>query len=403
VKKNSGNKIRTCIYMSGGDKWIAGVEYVHNIILALSRLPDEKRQQIELCLLYSRNNMARSKEIAALCDRIYYVEDYMRVSVFSRIVNAIVTRLLFPYRMGLEKFIRKNDIDIVYPSVIPPYNKYLENKLIPWIPDFQHVHLPQFFKKGNRKMRDYLFKKIAEKSKVVVLSSNDAKKDFETQFPKYVHKARVINFVSAPDENWYNCDVDAVQKKYSLPDKFFIICNQFWEHKNHLVVFNALSQLKKMNVNPIVVCTGTLKDTRNSEYVDNVLECLKVNGLNEQVFLLGLIAKEEQIALLRRSIGIIHPSLFEGWSTVVENAKAFNKHILLSNLNVHYEQKPANATYFEPHNSNELAQLIKEKWEILTPGPDLDDEVKARKHNFIMIDKFANDLHILLTSFNENE
>jgi len=385
--------------MSGGEKWIAGVEYVHNIILALSRLPDEKRQEIEVCLLYSKVNMERSKEIVALCDEIYYVEDYMPVSLISKIVNPIVTRLLFPYRMGMEKFIRKNNIDIIYPSVIPPYNRYLENKLITWIPDFQHIHLPRFFKKGNRRMRDYLFKKIAKKSKTVVLSSNDAKKDFITQFPEYAHKASVINFVSALDENWYKCDVCAAQKKYSLPDRYFIICNQFWEHKNHMVVFNALSQLKKENVFPIVVCTGALKDTRNSDYVDSVLNYLKLNGLNEQVFLLGLIAKEEQVALLRRSIGVIHPSLFEGWSTVVENAKAFNKQILLSNLDVHYEQKPVNARYFDPYNSDELAKLIKENWEILKPGPDFTEEKKARENNYIMMDKFASDLHLLFTSF----
>ncbi len=37
---------------------------------------------------------------------------------------------------------------------------------------------------------------------------------------------------------------------------------------------------------------------------------------------LGFIDRGEQLQLMKNSIAIVQPSLFEGWSTVVEDTKA---------------------------------------------------------------------------------
>jgi hypothetical protein len=62
---------------------------------------------------------------------------------------------------------------------------------------------------------------------------------------------------------------------------------------------------------------------------------------------------------MKNSIAIIQPSLFEGWSTVVEDAKALNQWILLSDIPVHREQIQNNVDFFEPKNSSMLAALIR--------------------------------------------
>src|SRR5690606_7479795 len=62
--------------------------------------------------------------------------------------------------------------------------------------------------------------------------------------------------------------------------------------------------------------------------------------------------------LMRKSVAIINPSLFEGWSTTVEEAKSLGKSILLSSIAVHLEQAPKRGLYFTPHDPNELATLL---------------------------------------------
>jgi 2-keto-4-pentenoate hydratase/2-oxohepta-3-ene-1,7-dioic acid hydratase in catechol pathway len=43
------------LIMQGGTSWIGGTEYIKNIILALSSLPNEERETFEICLLYNQD------------------------------------------------------------------------------------------------------------------------------------------------------------------------------------------------------------------------------------------------------------------------------------------------------------------------------------------------------------
>ena len=63
------------------------------------------------------------------------------------------------------------------------------------------------------------------------------------------------------------------------------------------------------------------------------------------------------------SVALLQPSLYEGWSTLVEEAKALSKFIVLSDLPVHREQINKNVAFFDPHNANELAVKMIEQLE----------------------------------------
>jgi hypothetical protein len=76
-------------------------------------------------------------------------------------------------------------------------------------------------------------------------------------------------------------------------------------------------------------------------------------------------------------MAVVQPSLFEGWSTVVEDARALGKRQFLSDIQVHVEQNPPNAVYFSPHSPEALARVIETAWDTLSPGPCLSDEQAA--------------------------
>ena len=82
---------------------------------------------------------------------------------------------------------------------------------------------------------------------------------------------------------------------------------------------------------------------------------------------------------MRNCISIINPSLFEGWSSTVEEAKSLGKNTILSDLNVHREQNPSGAIYFDPHNPEDLAEILKEKWLNCKSEPDYELEKIAEQ------------------------
>ena len=106
------------------------------------------------------------------------------------------------------------------------------------------------------------------------------------------------------------------------------------------------------------MCSGQLQDKFGSTYVNNIKSFVAQNNLNKCIKILGFIDRSEQLRLMKESYAIIQPSLFEGWSTVVEDAKAMNKFIFLSNLPVHKEQSPVNACYFDPHDIDDLTKKM---------------------------------------------
>jgi len=72
---------------------------------------------------------------------------------------------------------------------------------------------------------------------------------------------------------------------------------------------------------------------------------------------------------MRASAAVLNPSLFEGWSTTVEAAKAVGVPLLLSDLRVHREQAPENALFFDPGNVDEMAKVLGQAWGAWAAGP----------------------------------
>ena len=61
-----------------------------------------------------------------------------------------------------------------------------------------------------------------------------------------------------------------------------------------------------------MVCTGTTGDYRDPGYFAGLQEGLARSGIIPRVHILGMVPKIDQIELLKGSIALIQPTLFEG-------------------------------------------------------------------------------------------
>jgi glycosyltransferase involved in cell wall biosynthesis len=231
-----------------------------------------------------------------------------------------------------------------------------------WIPDFQHRYLPELFSAEEIRRRDESIARLVEEAPRMVLSSESAAEDFRKFFPAHAAKAQVFRF-AAPPPIFTDDEVEA-------PERFFLVCNQFWKHKNHLVVFEALRILRDRGLHPVVLCTGQIEDYRDRDYASTIRQAVSPDVLGDQVRLLGLIPRHEQITLMRRALAIVQPSRFEGWSTVVEDARVLGRPTVLSDIPVHREQNPPGARFFPPDSSEALADVLAAAWNELASGPD---------------------------------
>lgn len=334
-------------------EWMGGLNYFNNLLFAIDSL---NNKELQIFVFVGKKtdedikNMFR-KYATVIEDRIF---DRKSLKWFLMKLE----QKIFKTNFLLENILKKYDIQVLSHSSI---TKFKNIKTINWIPDFQHIHLPQMFSKKEIENRDKSFIQIIKESDVVVLSSFDALKDLRKFSSEYQNKARVLQFVSQPNSRYFELnenDKNNVLKKYDIKDEFFYIPNQFWKHKNHMTVFTAINELKKDGIQICVVCTGHLADYRNKTYIDEIKNFIKINNLEKNIKLLGLVEYEDVFALIKFSKAVINPSLFEGWSSTVEECKSVEKNMILSDLDVHKEQYP-NATFFERNSVESLKNILK--------------------------------------------
>ena len=187
-----------------------------------------------------------------------------------------------------------------------------------------------------------------------------------------------------------NAPPSGLHQEHRIPEKYLYLPNQFWAHKNHITVLKSLVILRdQYRIIVPLVCSGAQSDRRNSSHFSKLREFIREHNLTDQVWFLGLVPRTEQLDVFRRAAGVVQPSLFEGWSTVVEDTRAIGRPLFLSDIPVHREQAPPTGTFFPPESHERLAALLGDTWAHLSPGPDLDAEATALKQTRMQVRESA--------------
>jgi glycosyltransferase involved in cell wall biosynthesis len=380
--------MRMGIPIIGGGRWMGGVSYIELLARALHSQPADIRPQLFLVVTEKTLTDYIWHEPFLQCfDNVIYVGH--KDEAVESVIPADSVYCLNDH----ELFLR---IDFYFPSVsdIMGFGCYAS-----WIPDFQHKYLGHLFSEKEINDRDEQAERVAGQAPIVVLSSRDAEKDFRTFFPDSQAKLFVLPFYSLPKDEWYTGDPGRTADKYGLPDRFILCCNQFWAHKNYRCLFEAISLLRAEGKEVHLVCTGLTEDYRNPNYFDELMSYVKSTGIELFVHILGRVSREDQIQLIRKSVLMVQPSLFEGWSTVVEDARVLGKTIVLSDLDVNKEQAPEFGVFFERTSPQDLANKIWQCYSSLKSGPLLDNEEQALRKAAELVDGYAKQI---ITIMNES-
>lgn len=370
--------IRIGLSIVGDKDWMGGVIYLEHLAHAIAMLEQNRRPP--LYLIVKEENLdsyaLHSRVIKYLDGVIFWGKDCDQAKQFLPAD--------FRHCINIQELLAH--IDFIYPVIsgVPDWCCSAE-----WIPDFQHVHLPRFFSQQEIDNRNKWFGRVAEDTSLLVLSSQSAKRDFLRIYPQAKVMIRTLPFYLFPEKDWYLPDPIQIQKKYNLPDLFLICCNQFWIHKNHKLLFKAIAALNMKSLKVHLVCTGSTKDSRCPEYFSDLKHILQSLEIEEQVHILGKIPRLDQIQLIRRSVMVVQPSLFEGWSTVVEDSRSLGKRMLLSDLDVHMEQSPKNAVYFDRTSVTDLETKIQQSLPTLSCGPNRLRESEANTEAVKLVKEYG--------------
>ncbi|TIH11993.1 glycosyltransferase [Marinifilum sp. JC120] len=353
----------------GSSSWTGGPNYLKNIALANASVsPDQKLRLIYFVRPDQVEHMDQYRNILPLASdiRIYHPDSEM------------------------------GDVDVLYPAsdqfdvpagVAPVY----------WIPDFQHCYLPEYFSKEELDWRSDFFSRLAGGKDLVVLSSEAALNDFH-RFFTVTCPTFVVPFASSLEPGWMDGDHEEIKKKYSVNFQYLMCCNQFWKHKDHKTLFKALALLRDQGIILQLICTGATEDLRHPDYFDTVQDYLEEHNLTEQVHILGLLPRADQIQLLRGAQAVVQPSLFEGWSTVIEDCRLLGKKVIHSDIPVHLEQSPESSLVFKGGDAQNLADILVDFSDKFTAMPDIEAEKAAFQESLENCSRFGRNIGKMVNS-----
>jgi glycosyltransferase involved in cell wall biosynthesis len=267
-----------------------------------------------------------------------------------------VSRILFAKNLVFKNKTTTYNLDYLFP--FPHNNTYFNGvKKVHWLVDFNPYYFPDHLTQDQRK--DYFdnVEKIVYSKDKVIISSFDIFKDLKKFHPNYTCQVEVLRFTAVlPAFNDLN--VQSVKAKFDITKPFVITPNQFWVHKNHLLLFKAAKILKERGIDFQMIFTGGTSVEKDFTYFQSLEIFIEKNDLRNQIKILGIIDRSDQLILMKHSVAIVQPSLFEGWSTLVEESKALSKYIIVSDIAIHREQIKDNCAFFDPNDEIELSNIL---------------------------------------------
>ena len=239
------------------------------------------------------------------------------------------------------------------------------------IHDLQHRLQPEFPEvsgNGEREYREYLFRNGARYATLLLADSDIGKEDILASYGSYgvtPDRVKVLPFLPA---SYLAVDVSESERQrirttYHLPERYLFYPAQFWPHKNHARIVQALGLLKdqrRMKV-PVVFCgscTGEIRQ-RTFEEVQSLSSKL---GLEREIHYLGYVDNEDMSALYAGAVALIMPTFFGPTNIPVLEAWMFGCPVLTSDIRGIREQVADAAVLADPRSVESIAEGIYRLW-----------------------------------------
>jgi glycosyltransferase involved in cell wall biosynthesis len=381
---------RVAFTLIGGRNWTGGYNYLLNLLQILAQESPRELQPV----LFSGTDVSDAD--LAPFQGIAGCEIVTDPAFDERARPRSLARALALGRdPAIWAALQRAQVDLVFEAAV-----FLGWRLplpaIAWIPDLQHRFMPHLFSRSAWWKRELGFHAQIRACRMVMCSSEDTREALERLYPACRGRVKAVRFaVRAPAMLPHQAAQEAA-RRHGMPDRFFFMPNQFWVHKNHRLVADALALLRGQGREVTVLASGQQRDPRNEEHAPAVLAHVRAAGLQDIFVAPGLLPYADLAPLMQASAALLNPSRFEGWSTTVEEARAMGVPMLLSDIPVHREQAGDLAQFFDPGSPDDLARSLAQ-FEPLAPAERLARQQIAATQAQQRVAQFAEEFLELVT------
>jgi glycosyltransferase involved in cell wall biosynthesis len=237
--------------------------------------------------------------------------------------------------------------------------------------DLQHRLQPEFPEvsaNGKWEWREHLFRNGTRYATLLLADSEVGKEDILNFYGPYgvtPDRVKVLPFLPA---SYLVQDVSEserlrVRTSHQLPERYLFYPAQFWPHKNHVRIVQALGLLKEEHGVEIevVFCgshTGEIRERTFREVMS--LSCRL--GLEKDIHYLGYVPDQDMSGIYAGAVALVMPTFFGPTNIPILEAWAFGCPVLSSDIRGIRAQVQDGGVLVDPRSVESIADGIYRLW-----------------------------------------
>lgn len=238
-------------------------------------------------------------------------------------------------------------------------DKYLKIPSIIPIFDLMHRYRSDIVELTEQyEMREKMYSYECQAASMILVDSEVGKEQVVECYQNLVEhleqKIRILPF-AAPDYIYIKESMPIADQK--LFEKYIFYPAQFWTHKNHVRLLQAIKRLKDEGTVVNLVLVGSEQNNQIT-----IQKWIQELGLKEQVQILGYVENSQMVYLYQHARALVMPTLFG--PTNIPQLEAFELGCPVATSGIYGipEQVGDAALLFDPENVEEIQKCVEELW-----------------------------------------
>jgi glycosyltransferase involved in cell wall biosynthesis len=290
-------------------------------------------------------------------------------------------------RPAISRWVHRCGVELmIYPSP-NPHSFETGFPYVMAIHDLQHRLQPQFPEvsaNGTWEKREYIFRNGTRYATLLLADSEIGKEDILNCYGPYgvtPDRVKILPFLPA---YYLATDISQSERQrvrtaYHLPERYLFYPAQFWPHKNHTRIVQALGLLKQEHglKMPVVFCGSYDGEIRERTFRE-VMALRSQLGLEAEILYLGRAPDGDMSGLYAGAAALVMPTYFGPTNIPVLEAWAFGCPVITSDIRGIREQVGDAALLVDPTSVEAIADGIYRLWTDRELGRTLSDLGRRR-------------------------
>ncbi len=228
-----------------------------------------------------------------------------------------------------------------------------------------YTEFPEVRALGEFERREYYFRNACRRALTLLVESEAGREDLLNFYADTgLAQDRVVVLPVLPASTVRTAVSEderaSVRRRYGLDGAYVFYPAQFWPHKNHVRLIQALHHLKHVaGLTPTLVLVGSSSGSLRRRTFATAMRTARHLGVGRQVRYLGFVPDADMSALYAGAAGLAMPSFFGPTNIPVLEAFAMGCPVVTSDIRGIREQTDGAAILVDPRSAEAIADGLR--------------------------------------------